>query len=148
MRNAVPSSLAASLLSTSVVALASRRRRGYAAAGTNATSQWLWGRSAKRQLEPTLRHTAVGYAIHHASTMLWATVFERVLLRQRPSTAPRTLAAAAATSALAYGVDYGLTPPRLRPGFEAHLRPRAMFAAYAAVAIGLAAAALVRQRRG
>lgn len=144
---ALVSGSVASVLSTSVVALASRRATGFAAAGTNATSQWLWGRQAKRQMRPTVRHTAVGYGIHHASALLWAGVFEAVLLRRTPSTAARTVAAAAATSALAYGVDYGLTPKRLTPGFEAHLRPRAMFATYAAVAIGLAATALIRQRR-
>jgi hypothetical protein len=45
--------------------------------------------------------------------------------------------AAAAVAAVAWVVDYGVVPRRLRPGFEAHFSRRSMVLTYAAFAIGL-----------
>ncbi|HZH42932.1 MAG TPA: hypothetical protein VEY50_02445 [Lysobacter sp.] len=137
----------ASVLSTAVLSWRSRLNTGHGASATNATSHWLWGERAMHRHTPSARHTAVGYAIHHASAVFWATAFERLLLR-RPPTATRATATAAAVSALAYAVDYGLTPKRLTPGFERHLGGRSLLLTYGAIAAGLAVTALVRQRRG
>src|SRR5215211_4038912 len=51
----------------------------------NGPSQWIWGRRAAYARGPSLRHTAVAYAIHHATAIMWATLFER-LRRIRPGT--------------------------------------------------------------
>jgi hypothetical protein len=53
---------------------------------------------------------------------------------------------AIASAATAYVVDYHLTPPRLRPGFEKHVSPSGMVAVYAAFAAGLAIAGILRDR--
>lgn len=136
----------ASVLSTAVLSWRSRRNTGQAATATNATSHWLWGERAMHRQAPSVRHTVVGYAIHHASSVFWAIAFERLLLRKRP-TVRRTLAAAAGTSVGAFVVDYGMTPRRLTPGFERHLHARGMALTYAAIAVGFAATALLRARR-
>jgi hypothetical protein len=49
-------------------------------------------------------------------------------------------------SAIAAIVDYGITPKRLTPGWELTLSRKAMVGAYAGLALGLAAGALVSQR--
>jgi hypothetical protein len=135
----------ASALSTGVISAYSRRHAGTASAGTNATSHWFWGARARRRDEASLRYTANGYAIHHAMSVFWATMFEAAT--RRTQSAARIGAAAAATAAAAYVVDYHVVPRRLNPGFESRLPPRAMFATYVAFAAGLAAARWLRARR-
>jgi hypothetical protein len=54
---------------------------------------------------------------------------------------------AALISALAAGVDYGLTPRRLTPGWENVLSKPAMALTYGAMALGLAAGALLNRGR-
>jgi hypothetical protein len=134
----------ASLISTTAVALSSRRQLGYAAAGTNATSQWLFGRAALLQNPPSLKHTATGYAIHHITSLFWAAFYERAIARRPP--ASTAVLAAAATAAAAYFVDFHLTPSRLTPGFEKRLSTPALLGIYTAYAAGLAIAALLRRR--
>ncbi|KFN50479.1 hypothetical protein [Arenimonas composti] len=126
------------------MSLLSRRHRGAAAAGTNATSHWVWGEPATRRLAPDLGHTLVGYAIHHAMSVFWACGFEAWRARH-----PRTpvLAIAAGTAAVAYAVDYRVVPGRLMPGFERHLPLRSRLLAYAAFATGLALTARIAGRR-
>ena len=135
----------ASALSTGVISAYSRRHAGSASAGTNATSHWIWGARARRRDAPSLRYTVNGYAIHHAMSVFWATMFEAAT--RRTQGAARIGAAAAATAAAAYVVDYHVVPRRLNPGFESRLPPRAMFATYVAFAAGLAAARWLRARR-
>jgi hypothetical protein len=48
---------------------------------------------------------------------------------------------------VAYHVDYNVVHRRFRPGFEAHLSRRGLFAVYAALAAGFTAAAILRQPR-
>jgi hypothetical protein len=143
---ALQSGSVASLLSTAAVTWRSAVERRRAAAGTNATSQWLWGRRARLHLRADLGHTATGYAIHHAASVFWALAFE-AWRRDRREAPARTLGRACAISALACFVDYRLTPTRLTPGFEAHLSRRSMLLVYAAFAAGLAAPALARAAR-
>ncbi|MDO1527236.1 hypothetical protein QMK61_00175 [Fulvimonas sp. R45] len=127
-------SLCAGTLSTLAVALRSRRDRGAAAAGLNATSQWLWGRPARRRLGPSLRYTLTGYAVHQLCSFLWGAVFAAWNRRVRRGSRARR---AAAVALLAAAVDYTVTPRRLRPGFEAHLSVFSMGVVYAAFAAGL-----------
>ena len=69
----------ASVLSTAVLALASRRATGSWSACLNATSHWVWGDEAADHLEPSLRYTGLGYLIHHGASCFWATLYERQL---------------------------------------------------------------------
>lgn len=148
LRDGVATGAVASVLSTVVLALRGRRESGSTYAPTNAISHWLWGERAAHQNRPSARYTLPGYLIHHASSMLWATLYEKWFgrrgahdLRGAP---PAQVLGAAAVSALACFVDYQLTPQRLHPGFEKRLvgavavaglrrlRPRAGAAASAA----------------
>ncbi|MDQ3206380.1 MAG: hypothetical protein M3Q40_07740, partial [Pseudomonadota bacterium] len=128
--------------STLAASRMAQARTGSYASATNATSHWVWGARAKARHRTDVAHTAVGYGIHHASSLLWACVFERWLATRRP---PAPIVAATAITTLAYMVDYHVVPARLTPGFERHLPRRGVYAAYAAFASGLALAALVRR---
>lgn len=134
-RNVVRSGSIASVLSTLAVSVCSRWRVGSAATGTNAASQWLWYPRARFARAPSWRHTAVGYVIHHASSLLWATGYEATR-PARASTSGRAVRAAGIAT-LAYVVDYHVVPRRLSPGFEHKVGPAGMVAVYAAFAAGL-----------
>jgi hypothetical protein len=119
----------ASVLSSAVLVLLGRRQTGSAAASTNATSQWLWGKEALYRQKADLRHTVPGYLIHHGAAVFWATAYA-LLAHKRPGlrTPAGIAAGAVTTSAAACFVDFNLTPSRFTPG-------------YGAFAIGLAAGA-------
>jgi hypothetical protein len=81
------------------------------------------------------RNTLLGLGIHTAASMWWAAFYELGLAVQPR---PRPYRTAALLSAIAYVVDYYVVNQRFRPGFEAYLSPRSMFAVYAALAAGYA----------
>ncbi|HEX7012947.1 MAG TPA: hypothetical protein VF161_09375 [Steroidobacteraceae bacterium] len=145
-RAIVPGS-AASLLSALALSACSKVQTDSAAGGVNGPSQWIWGERTRRA---TLRHTALGYAIHHLTSIFWATLHECVFAKERrrrgtsPEDVARMCTQAAVTAASAYFVDYHVTPRRLGPGFEKHVSPGAIFVSYAAFAAGLAAVAIAR----
>ena len=142
------SGTAASLLSTVALMMVGRAESGSAWAPVNAVSHWYWGDDALKRDRVTLKYTVPGYLIHHASSVFWAVLFERVFGQQaRRSSSPGILAASAATAAVACFVDYQLTPKRLTPGFEHRLSKKALFAVYAAFAAGLALTAIGRSAR-
>lgn len=130
---------AAALLATA--ALERERPEG----PVNAISHWVWGDRALRRDGLTLRHTLLGYVIHHLSATFWAVFYERFLHR-RDRTPVEVLRDAAITSAVACTVDFKLTPHRLTPGYEHRLSRRSLAVVYAAFAVGLAAAAFVQKR--
>lgn len=138
---ALASGTAASLLSTLVSSCYGQRRTDSYASSSNDTSHWLWGERAHGQDGADLRHTATGYAIHHASSVWWAAWYEAWLARS----GSRPVAKAAAMAAIAYAVDYHVVPRRLTPGFERHVTARGMLATYAAFGVGLAGVALARR---
>ena len=70
-RQALVSGTLASGLSTAVLALLGKATMNKPVAPTNATSHWLWGDRAYGEHDPSLQHTAVGYATHHASAVMW-----------------------------------------------------------------------------
>jgi hypothetical protein len=140
---ALVSGTLASIASAAVLALAGRRELGDAAAPLNGPSQWIWGRHAPYRDGFSVRHTVVGYGIHHLSAIFWAAWFERA----RPQPRGYALPAAIATSSVACFVDDCCTPQRLTPGFEKRLSRRALFATYVAFALGLAASRLIRPRK-
>ncbi|WP_380596439.1 hypothetical protein [Steroidobacter flavus] len=107
----------------------------------------MWGEAEAYTREASLRHTAAGYAIHHATSIFWAVLHESVFGGRRKKPAIQHCAEAAVSAATAYVVDYHLTPRRLRPGFEKHVSSTGMVAVYAAFAAGLAIAAIARDSR-
>jgi hypothetical protein len=146
-RRALLSGSLASVLSTAVLAGLGKRRLGRPLAPTNATSHWLWGdEEAFNAVEPSLRHSAVGYATHHASALMWALFYERWLAAEQNLTSGKIVRNAALMSAIAAFVDYQLTPKRFTPGFEAHLDRKNLLGVFAAVGVGLAAGALLNRR--
>jgi hypothetical protein len=137
----------ASALSTAALALFGKHEADSPFAPTNAISHWFWGEKAARRDLPSARYTLTGYAIHHASATFWSVLFERTcghLLDRRDT--GKTLAAAAAASAVACFVDYELTPDRLKPGYEKRLSRPALAAVYGAFGLGLAAGAMLCRR--
>ena len=146
-KQALVSGSIASVLSTAVLALFGERKLRKPFAPTNSTSHWLWGDDESfNALEPSLRHTAVGYATHHASAVMWALFYHRWLAAERERTPATIVRDAALMSAIAAFVDYQLTPKRLTPGFEAHLTRTNMVGVFAAIAAGLAAGAFLGGR--
>ena len=79
--------------------------------------------------------------------MFWASLFEGQAGRHGPLAPLPLLRDAAAVSAFAALVDYTVTPKRFTPGWEFVLSKRSMAVAYAAMAAGLAGAALASQAR-
>lgn len=134
----------AAVLSSVVVAACSACEARAAFAGVNAASQWFWGRRAKRHTGPSWRYTAVGYAVHHFSSLLWAGIYEWWCLRRpAPPRVSATRAAVVATAACV--VDYTITPRRFRPGFERHINHASIAAVYVAFGVGLFAGAWARR---
>jgi hypothetical protein len=145
-RQALVSGSLASVLSTAVLALLGKVELGKAAAPTNATSHWLWGDRAYDEYDTTLKHTAVGYATHHASAVMWATIFERWLNYTGTLRSEEIVRGAVGMTALASFVDYQLTPHRLRPGFETHLSRGELVGVFAAFGAGLALGAILNRQ--
>lgn len=141
---------AAALLSASVLSLRSKADDGTYAGGLNGPSQWLWGKRAAHRRGASLRHTLVGYAIHHSAALFWGIIYERVFGRTNNDrlaeiSPARIVAEAALMTSATFVVDYGLTPKRFQPGFEAHVTKKSLFVTYAAFGAGLALVSLARR---
>src|SRR5688572_15810874 len=137
-RQALWSGAAASVFSALVLALCGSAENRSAAGPLNGPSQWVYGRWAARVRAPSLKHTLVGFLIHHVTATGWALLHERVFGRAKHAqSAQARLSRAAATAVTANIVDYQLTPKRLQPGFETQLSRKSLFLVYAAFAIGL-----------
>jgi len=137
----------ASIISTVALAACGRREAGSMFAGVNAVSHWVWGERAMRANQPSLRHTLVGYAIHHACSLFWAALFEKACRKTLDRhELPSTATAAAVTTAVACFTDYELTPRRLRPGFEERLSRPSLALVYACFGAGLVLGALLNRR--
>lgn len=145
-RNGVVSGTVASVVSTISLTIFGKAELDESAAPVNGPSQWVWGRHAPYENRFSFRYTAVGYAIHHAASVFWATLYEKL----RPHLSPIGSGTAAITPALvttaaAYVVDFYVTPKRLTPGFEHRLSKRSLLMVYGTFALGLATAALVNR---
>ena len=140
---------AASLLSAAVLAVRGRREIGRAAAPIDAVSHWVHGEEAYRHDEGNLRHTAVGFGIHHASSLFWALLYARLLKGSSSRRSPaRPWLLAAGVTGLAAVTDLRLVPERLTPGFQHRLRPSSVALTYVGFGLGLAlAGALLEPRR-
>jgi hypothetical protein len=137
----------ASVLSTGVLAARGEQESDTLYGPTNAISHWVWGDRAAQHDEPSVRYTALGYAIHHASSTLWAVLYEKWFGEQadRGRILPAA-AGAAAVASLACFVDYKLTPHRLQPGFEQRLSKPSLFLVYASFGAALILRGLAQSR--
>jgi hypothetical protein len=143
-RNALISGTVASIVSTISLAVSGKTELDKSAAPVNGPSQWIWGRHAPYKNRFSLRYTVVGYAIHHAASIFWAILHEK--LRQRMGPANDTVAAIApalVTTAAAYVIDFHVIPKRLTPGFEHRLSKRSLLMVYGTFALGLVTAVLM-----
>jgi hypothetical protein len=144
---ALVSGSTASIVSTVALGLCGSHDEGSVAGPINGPSQWLWGESEAYTRQLTWRHTATGYAIHHAMSILWAITYEQ--LQNRPTqrgdepSMMKTCANAALVATLACAADYVIAPRRLRPGFRKHLSSRSIFLVYTSFGIGLALGSLL-----
>jgi hypothetical protein len=149
MHDAWVSGSAASIASTICLSLLGKAELNRVAAPINGPSQWIWGRYAPYENRFSLRYTIVGYLIHHAASVFWAILYEKLRQRMaRADAAAAVIAPAAAATTAAYIVDFHLTPKRLTPGFEHRLSKRALLMVYGSFAIALAAVALADRHRG
>jgi hypothetical protein len=147
LKNGMLTGSIASVCSATVLALCGKIESGSAAGPNNGPSQWIWGEGAAYDRRATWRHTAMGYAIHHATSVFWATLHEKLLRSQNQMESNGSLVAkGAATAALACFVDYKVTPRRLQPGFDKQLSRVSLFFVYAAFGLGLALGAQVNRR--
>jgi hypothetical protein len=127
-------------ISSAIALAACGALEGKAPAGPlNGPSQWIYGRRAAHRRRWSIRHTVVGYAIHHVVSVGWAVLHEKHVADlfggQSP---PARFGAAAVTAAIACFVDYQVAQGRAQPGFEKQLSRKALFAVYTAFAVGLA----------
>lgn len=144
-RDAVLSGAVASVVSSLALARRGQVENDAPLGPTNAISHWVWGDEAARHDEASVRHTLLGYLIHHASATFWAAFYERFFGRAARRNPAQALLGGAAVAATACFVDYKLTPHRLQPGYEMRLSRRSLFLVYGAFALGLAASDLARQ---
>jgi hypothetical protein len=139
IRDGIASGSVASIASTAVLSACGNKENGTPYAPTNAISHWFWGERATRRDGLSARYTLLGYAIHHASSLLWATIYERFVghKAERKEALP-AIAGGLAVAGLACFVDYKLTPYRLQPGFEKRLSTPSMALVYGSFGLALA----------
>jgi hypothetical protein len=149
VRDAAISGSIASLASSLALAACGKCEDGRPLGPTNAISHWFWGERTVWQDGPSLRYTATGYLIHHASSVFWAVLHEKwfgQLAERREFVSAG--AGAATVAGLACLTDYMLTPPRLRPGFEKRLSHTSLCLVYGSFGFGLLLGALITARYG
>ncbi len=137
--------LAATAASGVMLALMAKSEQRGAFQPLNATSHWLNGETVADETTLGWRTTGVGLATHLAATAFWAAIYEG-WVRRGGRTASDVVGKAAAMAGISALVDYRATPKRFTPGWEFVLTPAAMAAAYLALAAGLAAGGLRRQK--
>ena len=145
LSNSIVSGAVAAALSTGALAWLSHRESGNPWQASNDISHWVWGEPAFAEKRLDWSHTGLGYGIHHASSMLWSSIFEKMFGEQaEKGRIARALVGGLLVAGLACFVDYKLTPQRLQPGIERHLSRRSMALFYGAFGLGLAITGVVR----
>lgn len=157
LRRAAVSGTCASLLSTGMLACGGSVDCGSAFAPVNAVSHWIWGERAVHANRPSVRHTVLGYVIHHAMSVFWAAFYEGAMAvggthgagrpTARPS-APARVLGGLAIAGIACFVDLKCTPHRLTPGFERRLSPRMLALVYVAFGLALPLGAMLLRHAG
>lgn len=135
----------ASIVSTAALAAMSKAEGKRAVQPTNSTSHWLHGENAGSVEEMDMPHTGTGLATHHASAVFWALPFEAWLASHPPRSNIELMRNASVMAVVAAIVDYGIVPKRLTPGWELTLSQKSIIGAFASLAVGLTAGALVSQ---
>jgi ribosome modulation factor len=148
LRDGAVSGSLASIISTATLAGCSEIENRTPYAPTNATSHWLWGKRAFRQDRPSAHYTLLGYATHHASAILWATIYEKLFGDHADrGEVEAAVVGGEAVAALACFVDYQLTPKRLQPGYEARLSKPSLGLVYGVLGLSFALRGLLQRRR-
>src|SRR5918994_4229450 len=97
--------MAGSLASIAAAALCSRLENRHAARAVNAVSHIYHGGPPPADEGPSGRNTAIGLSLHTGASIWWGAFHEAFCGPLEKRTPQRTLAAGAATAALAYVVD-------------------------------------------
>ena len=142
--NCLISGAAGGLLSHVAAAACSRAETGRSARAMHAVSHIAWGDDPKSHQGHKAHNWVIGSALHHGASTFWATFFEAFFGTQAERSTGSALVGGATIAAAAYVTDYHVVSDRFKPGFEAHLSNRSLFAVYAGLAVGLAAAARLR----
>ena len=145
LRNALAPGAAASILSAISLAVLGKSELNRSAAPVNGPSQWVWGRHAPFKNRFSLKYIVLGYAIHHAASVFWAMLHEKLQERFKAKDCAAVIAPALAATAAAYVVDFYVAPKRLSPGFERRLSKRDLFIVYGSFALALAGVTLIRR---
>src|SRR5680860_372463 len=82
--NSAVSGSVASIASAISLSLLGKSELNRFAALLNGPSQWIWGRHAPYVNRLSFRYTFVGYIIHHAASIFWATGYEELRRRLPP----------------------------------------------------------------
>jgi hypothetical protein len=147
LRRGLVSGTVAGIVSTISLAILGKAELGKPAAPVNGPSQWVWGKHAPHEDRFTLRYTILGHVVHHASSVFWAILYERLCQRLGKQQEAPAVAPALLTAAAAYTVDFHVVPPRLSPGFERRLSQRSILLVYGSFALGLAIVSLASRNR-
>ena len=145
-QRAIKDGLLAAALSGGSMAVRGKADTGSAVAPVNAPSQWVHGQEAVHREDVSASHTLLGAAIHTASAMLWAGLYETLQARRERRTVSGALVDAAGVAALAAVVDLKLVPERLTPGFQHRMSKESLWMVYGSFALGLALGGLQRRR--
>ncbi|WP_240992932.1 hypothetical protein [Cupriavidus taiwanensis] len=149
LRRAAVSGSCASLLSTGMLACGGSVDCGSAFAPVNAVSHWIWGDRAIHTNRPSVRHTVLGYVIHHAMSVFWAAFYEGAMAVGGAHCAARpSVIGGLAVAGIACFVDLKCTPHRLTPGFERRLSPGMLALVYVAFGLALPLGAMLLRHAG
>ena len=146
-QRALKDGLLAAALSGGSMAVRSKADSGSAVAGVNAPAHWVHGDESIRREDVSAQHTLLGAAIHTASAMLWAGLYETLQARRERRTVTGALVDAAGVAALAAVVDLKLVPERLTPGFQHRMSDKSLLMVYGSFALGLALGGLQRREQ-
>jgi hypothetical protein len=129
---------AAAIGSAITAACWGRLERGRTTAPLNAISHIAWDSEPPGEVGPGGINLATGLALHAGASLFWATPFELLFGRSARRSALAAWLGGAIVSGVAFVTDYYVVSRRFRPGYEAYLSPRGLFAVYAALAASLA----------
>ncbi len=147
MRTVLLAGLIAAVLAGVGLGLLSALSNGSFLAPINATSHWLFG--PEEAARPGWRAGAatVGLVTHVAACLFWAAVMALALWRWRIARGLALVTAGLATAAVAAGIDYGILPRALSPGWHLVLPVPSVAAGFVLLGLGLGAGAWLARGR-
>ena len=104
-------------------------------AAINAVTHIVDGEEKEQPTGYAPRESGIGVGINGTAMAAWGVLYEGALLL---TGAKSTLLTGGLASLAAWVIDYKIVPRRLAPGIETRLSSEAVWAAYAAMAIGFA----------